>query len=294
MLQSIEHQSGLPIAFDPATDTIHWSSAVRPGQTSVRTFGEMRAYLREPDARPSQDALYTVYRRVARVADTERIKAANLRYDITVIPPGRFVGARSEFFRTAGHYHAVPPDRPVAPPEVFEVISGRAYWLIQRPARPTRPAEAPARRAGGPEAGTTAAPALEEVYLVEAGPGEKAIMPPGFGHISINARPEPLVLANWISNACIYDYEPYRRFRGGGYRVIEGTVSDTIEFERNPRYGGMPELAKLRPREVPAFGLIRAQPLYALAGKLGQLAFLNDPESFADLLTVDNCYRVVV
>ncbi len=275
MLQSIEHQSGLPIAFDPSTNTIHWSESVCAEETRVRTFEEMKDYLREPDAEAVTNAIYTVYRNTGRRDDAERITAAGLRYDITIIPPGSFAGTRKEFFRTAGHYHPLVPGGEIAYPEVYEVIAGRAYWLLQRSG------------AGNP--GT-----LEEVYLIEAGAGEKAIMPPGFGHLSINARREPLVMTNWINNSFQYDYEPYRRFRGGGYWALEGETPETVEFELNTNYTRVAELKKLRPREIPALGLLRSKPLYGFAGDLEKMKFLSDPEPFAELLTVDKCYQAVV
>jgi len=275
MLQSIEHQSGLPIAFDPVANAIHWPGGTAAGSTSIRTAAEMRDYIRESDATATQEATYIVYRTVARREDAARIAGVNLRYDMTVIPPGHFSGTRREFFRTAGHYHPLVPNSAVAYPEVYEVISGRAYWLLQR-------------RAEGNSA------ALDAVYLVEAGPGEKAVMLPGFGHISINARPEPLIMANWISNTFTYDYEPFRRFHGGGYWMLEGEMPAMVEFEPNHSYERLPELVKLRPREIPALGLFRSRPLYGLAQNLETLRFLNDPESFVDLLTVDTCYREVV
>mgnify|MGYP001585905555 FL=1 len=275
MLQSIEHQSGLPIAFDPSSNTIHWSEGIRAAETHVRTLAQMRDYLREPEAEAIASAIYTVYRNTARSDDRERIAAAGFRYDITIIPPGSFAGARNEFFRTAGHYHPLAPDSAIPYPEVYEVIAGRVYWLLQRHA-----SEDPA--------------VLEEVYLVEAGPGEKAIMLPGFGHISINARREPVVMANWTADHFSNNYAPYRQFRGGGYWALEGETPETVEFELNTNYARVAELKKLRPREIPSLGLLRSKPLYGLAGNLEKLRFLSDPGSFAELLAVDTCYRAVV
>lgn len=299
MLQSIEHQSGLPIALDPMSGVLHLSESTTAEATSVRTFEEMRDFIREPDARPvsgkpladvgaaaptarasggarpTQDVIYTVYRGVARRDDAERIAAAKLRYDITLLSPGCFAGERREFFRTAGHYHAPVAHTTTTYPEVYEVISGRANWIMQRPS-----AHDVAK--------------LAEIYVIAAGPGEKAIIPSGFGHMMINAHAEPLVAANWIHSSCSYDYEPFRTFRGCGYWALEGQAAGTVEFALNPHYATVPNLGKLRPREVPELGLIRSRPLYALAGELEKLAFLSDPERFADILALDRCYRRVV
>lgn len=272
MFQSIERRAGLPLAIDPATGALHLPETVSVGATSARSLAEMRAFIRDATAQADRDPVYTVYRNLARRGDEAAIRTSGLRYDITVIAPGAFAGERREFFRTAGHYHA-PPSSGAAPrPEVYEVITGRAYWLIQRP------------RAGDPAT-------LEEIYAIEAGPGEKAIMLPGFGHISANAFAEPLVLANWIGASVTYEYEPYRRLRGGGYRLLEADGGAAIEFERNPYYAAVPEVVKLRPQELPAFGLTRSQPLYGLARDLQQLRFLAAPDDFREALAVEACYR---
>lgn len=275
MLQSLERQSGLPIAFDPLTCAIRWEGGLDVEAAAERTFAEMKDCIAEPDAIPTRDPVYTVYRNVRRSGDAAKIDAAGLRYDITVIPPGYFAGNEKEFFRTAGHYHALLPERDIAYPEAYEVVSGRAFWLIQRPSRN--------------DAGT-----LEEIYIVEAAAGEKAVIPPNFGHISINASSEPLVLANWIAAGIAYDYRPYRELRGGGARAVDGSVPDTIEFETNRRYRQVPEMQKLRPKETAEFGLARSLPAYALVNDLARLAFLRAPHEFGNLLTIDSCFRRVV
>lgn len=272
MLQSLERRSGLPIALDPVAGILELPmDRVTVGGVHPRSFAEMRDFIAEPDATPERDPVYTVYREVIHAGDAERIRSTGLRYDITVIPSGHFAGRRHEFSKTAGHYHALKPGSEKTYPEVYEVLSGRAYVLLQRPH-------------------TTDASVIEETYVVEAGPGDKAIILPGFGHVSINAFREPLVMANWIAGACTYDYEPYRRLHGSGYWLLEGQ-GDTIEFEANPNYSSVAELSKLRPREVPEFGLLRTTPLYTLVHHLEKLQFLNAPEEFTEFLTPRHCYR---
>jgi len=271
MLDSLERASGLPIAFDPVTNHIQTPANVSLGAVSERTQSELAPFLAD-DTPATNEVVYTVYRNIARANDQSAIERAKLRYDITVIPPGSFRGPRREFFRTAGHYHAKKPGTAVAYPEVYEVIAGRAYWVIQKPADDDA--------------------TIEAVYAIEAGPGEKAIMLPGFGHVSVNAFSEPLVMANWISNAFEYDYEPFRRLRGAAYWICDG--DGTIAFEPNVNYRAVPNLAKLRPQENPELGLVRHQPLYTLAARLDALAFLNTPEGFSASLTLDRCYRAVL
>ncbi|RJQ36669.1 glucose-6-phosphate isomerase [Candidatus Parcubacteria bacterium] len=275
MLQSLEKQAGLPLSLDPATNTIAWPDAVRVEKTSVRSLAEMRAFLSNFRTSAPTDTIYTMYRNVCLAADEAAIRSLDLRYDITVIPPGAFDGKRRrELFRTAGHYHPFKPGTGVAYPEIYEVLSGHAYWLIQRP-KISDPA------------------IVEEVYLIEAGPGEKAIMLPGFGHVTINAYQEPLVLSDWTSTAFTSDYEPYRRMHGAAYWAFEGPNPETIVFDVNTHYRNVPDLAKYRPREIPEFGLTFDTPAYELVRDLEKLRFLSDPEDFTALLTLNRCYEKV-
>ena len=272
MLQSLERQSGLPIALDPTTNTIRWTEGIHAGETKERTFQEMQSFIAEPGATSPREGIYMMYRDVGRDPDRIDIKSVGLRYDITVIAPGTFQGSRHEYFRTAGHYHSLVPGTNVAYPEVYEVIAGRVCWILQR------------RTHDDPEH-------IEEMYAIEAGPGEKAIMLPGFGHISVNPFPETLVMADWNACACVSDYAPYQKHRGGGYLVFEGSKLNTIEFTANHSYGALPELKKIAPCEVPEFGFFRSQPLYSLAHDLAKLDFLLKPEKYSDSLTAEHCYR---
>ena len=275
MLQSLERQTGLPLAFNPITDSLHLADGIICDIVSVRTAAQMTEYIGESGVMASDGTIYSVWRNIARQEDEARLRLSHLRYDITVLKTGHFTGQKKEFFRTAGHYHPVKPGTGIAYPEVFEVISGRACWLLQRPA---------ANDNGN----------IDEIYAVEAGPGEKAVILPGFGHISINAGAEPLIMANWVGDTFQYDYDPWRKFRGGGWRAVERPGGNGMEFTKNGNYSRVPELKKLRPKEVPEFGLVKSRPLYSLAAEIKKLDFLNSPENFMHILTLDHCYRPVV
>lgn len=269
MVISLEKQSSLPLTVDLETFDLAWSKEVVVETKSRRSFLEMKELIREPEARASRDPIYWVWRQMCRRGDKNKIAQAGLRYDLTIIPPGRFVAKAKEFFRTAGHYHKG------GRPEVYEVLHGRVYWIIQR-----RHFSDPSR--------------IEEIYVVEAGIGEKAIMPPGFGHISVNPFDQPLILANWIDSSVQYDYKPYADLRGAGYWVMEGPAGQTVEFEKNGNYALVPELKKLKPKEAPGLGLLRSVPLYEMTHDLAKLNFLKTPKRFSHALALDRCYREIV
>ncbi|MDO8676757.1 MAG: glucose-6-phosphate isomerase family protein [Candidatus Azambacteria bacterium] len=241
--------SGLPIFLDEEKMNLEFNGDFQFIKKSERSLEELKPYLmslrdisrREKNHHVDEDLdpVYYVWRYAHLKKDSEKIKEANLRYDLTLIPPGKI---DSEFAKTAGHYHKKYP-------EIYEVLIGRAYFLIQ---------------------------SESAVYLAEVGPGEKFLVPPSFGHNTINVFNKPLLLANWISEKAIYDYKPYEENRGAMYYFIaDGKMVDII---KNSNYGFTPEIKKILPKEYPEFGIFKNQPLYSLVDNLEKLKFLNYPE----------------
>ncbi|MCX6813983.1 MAG: hypothetical protein NT078_02125, partial [Candidatus Azambacteria bacterium] len=128
-------------------------------------------------------------------------------------------------------------------PEIYEVLMGRAYFLIQSPSKDTKN--------------------IKAVRLIETGPGEKVLVPPDFsGHTTINVFSEPLIMANWISDDAIYDYESYKNNHGASYYFLEN--GNLIDIVKNPNYDSVPEIKKIQPKERPEFDLTKNRPLYSL------------------------------
>ncbi len=142
--------------------------------------------------------LYYMYRNLK--------KEDGLRYDITVIP-ARMLG--SEFTKTKGHYH------PGNFGELYTVLSGKAFYLMQKI----------------DDNGN-----LQDIYAVEAQQGESVIIPPKYGHITINHGQEELKMANWVSDDFQSIYEPIAEMRGGAYFLLESG------WVKNNNYKEIPEL----------------------------------------------------
>lgn len=246
--------SGLPIFFDGKKMELKFNGDFPFIKKTERSLEELKPYLKNSKTYKGSDPVYQVWRHAYLKQDGEKIKAANLRYDITLIPPGAIGG---EFAKTAGHYHK-------SYPEVYEVLAGRAYFLIQ---------------------------SKLSVYLTEAGPREKFIIPPNFGHNTINVFNEPLLTANWISEKAIYDYESYKKYRGAMYYFLKNDslvdtalkLKDGVDIVKNPNYDSVPKIKKIRPKEYPKFGILKNKPLYNLIDNIDKLKFLNYPKGFAAL-----------
>ncbi|MHB8758078.1 MAG: glucose-6-phosphate isomerase family protein [Bacillota bacterium] len=283
--------AGLPLALDGGLRLV-----IPPGagndRPAVRTLEEMRPYLADPGARGPVE-LYFMYRDLGRSADRVGYGPLGLRFDVTVLIPGAVSG---ELVKTAGHYHPAPggPSEgassdggPVAAmghradvsfPEVYGVIHGRAHYLLQD------------GRVDG----------LSRAFLVEAEAGEVVVVPPNFGHVTINPGPDPLVMANWVEATFASVYGPYAERRGACYYEFAqaGGAGGAGRVEPNPRYPAVPlerltakrfaarcrpgedlwQAAKLEGR---APGRPGPRPLYELGVTEPQrLAFLTRPAAY--------------
>ncbi len=229
------------------------------GDISRRLAGDMESVLMDASGLKKDDVFYAVYRNLEIVGE-------KIRYDITEIPARTVNG---EFAKTFGHYHKT------ALPEIYEVLEGRAYFLLQKPETPENPAN------------------IKEAYIAEALNGEKIIIPPGFGHLAINVAVSELVLANWIALSD-YDYGPYGKLHGGCYYVIDKGAS--IDFEKNKNYSHVPELKKLKLiKNLPELGLYKRdqKPILELKNAPEKLDWLIHPENYEELLTVEKLYRIL-
>ena len=253
---NLQEISGLPIIFNEKKSTLEFRGDFPSIEKSERSLEELRPYLKKHEAEKcppavgqGPDPVYHVWRYAHLKSDSEKIKAANLRYDLTLIPSGTIDG---EFVKTAGHCHLLYP-------EVYEVLVGRAYFLIQS------------------FKNNEDFKNIKSVYLIEAGPGEKFIVPPDFGHNIINVFKKPLLTANLVSEKSGHDYAPYKNNHGACYYFLDN--DNLIDIVKNPNYNSVPEIKKIRPEK-------KSSPLYGLINNFEKIRFLNHPETlqYSDVL----------
>jgi len=150
--------------------------------------------------------LYSMYRGLE--------KKDGLRYDITIIP-AKMLG--SEFVKTKGHYHIGKYQ------EVYIVLEGEAIYLMQKPNQ---------------DAGE-----IKDAYAIKAQKGDIVIIPPYYGHITINpSEKEDLKMANWVSDDCKSDYSLYEKLQGACYYYTLLPNSGQTEWVKNKNYKNVPPL----------------------------------------------------
>ncbi len=218
-------------------------------EPDLRTTEDMRSVLAEPECDALNKPLYYMYRDLARTdADRAWMDAHSIRYDVTIIPPAALCG---EYVKTKGHYH---PQNAAGMeyPELYQVLAGQAHFLLQHRD-------------------------LTDLVVVSARAGETVLVPPGYGHVTINPGSEALVMANLVSSRFGSDYDFFERMQGAAYYACVGG-----EWRKNPRYGVVPALRSASPPAMP--DLCGDGTIYGLVGCGECLDYLNHPERHREQL----------
>ncbi len=155
----------------------------------VRTLSQMREVLQgKLDPKLEFDSYY-MFRNVYRNQD--------IRFDITVIPVQEL---GEEYAKTYGHYHPKSEDGKEYP-EIYQVLQGNALFILQK------------RRSND----------TVDVSIVKAKKGDVTLIPPGYGHVTVNpSSEETLVLANLIYDKFSSLYDEYKTNKGAAYYYLRG------------------------------------------------------------------------
>lgn len=225
-------------------------------EPDIRMLSGMRevVYDREWLKNARDVELYYMYRDLALSDEDKKIlRKENLRYDITLIPPHTL---GNEFVKTAGHYHPRVPGTDLSYTEIYAVLEGKAHYLLQRLGKNR----------------------ITDAVLVKAEKGDKVVIPPDYGHITINPSKEELRMANFVSDRFSSVYEPIKEKHGGAYfELIDG------KFIRNENYVELPDLRFLKAKDLKDFSITRSEWMYNLIKEPEKLGFLNKPQDFMAL-----------
>lgn len=148
--------------------------------------------------------LYYMFRDVKREEDEKKL--GNIRFDITAIIPGKICG---EYIKTFGHVHSYPENSSLSYPEVYQVLNGQALFVLQK---------------------YNDSLMVEEVILVEGLKGDIVIIPPNYGHVTVNIGEDMLVMSNLISRNCKSDYKRYEERRGAAVYAVSEEVEGVPEI----------------------------------------------------------------
>lgn len=175
-------------------------------QRSTRTLRDMKGVLVSyAEAKGNQEAYY-MYRNV--------YKAGDIRFDITVIPSDAL---GEECAKTFGHYHPGSEDGP-GYPEAYQVLHGSALFILQKK-----------NRNGS-----------VDVSMINAERGDCVLLPPGYGHVTVNCGNDVLVLSNIVYDRFEAIYGDYGANQGAAYYYMkDGEIRQNSNYvvEKNERAG---------------------------------------------------------
>lgn len=199
--------------------------------------------------------LYYMYRDLAETDDDlTKIIKSELRYDITIIKP---IKMGKEFNKTAGHDHPVVPGTDITYPELYEVLEGKAIFILQ---------DSKENR-------------IKNIIAIKAKKGDKIIIPPNHEHLIINIGKKDLKVCNWISRSfSTHIYKPFKMKHGFGYYALKSLFG--IKWIKNPSYESIPSLKFDQSNNFYNFKIQKNQPLYKLVNNLDKLDFLKHPQRY--------------
>lgn len=195
------------------------------------------------DDKTDLETLYFGVRYMENNEDKEAFIDNDFMADLTVIKPGK-VG--EEFIKTVGHYHQYVPGTQIAYPEAYEAVSGKFEYLLQ----------------SEPDGDGNV-----DVIWVVTEPGDKVVMPPNYGHVSMNVGEEPAIEVDIQKrdNPNGSDYSIFKERAGGAlYRTEKGLIENSKYKIKSVRI--------VKPLERPDWGLTRNKPLYT--------SMIEAPEKF--------------
>lgn len=210
---------------------------------SIRTFSQMRSVLAHPELEGNflPDApLYYMYRQVGLFS--------SIRYDITRVLPVDLCGERNKTF---GHSH------PGGWPEAYEVLEGSAHFLLQK----------------------MKGDAVDEALLLAAKKGDCFLVPPGYGHITINPGKKELIMANLVSGKFESDYSLFEQKHGACfYEMSDGKIVKNRNYPDG--FAVKREAAVKFSSQYKCFDPFRKKSLLEAAKNFAGIEFLEKPSTF--------------
>lgn len=248
MIVDLYKISGIPLALDG--NLLLFGDDLKTVESEPRRLSEYADVLAPSSELEGPDEAYFMHRGVALAQDKVLFDGFDYRYDVTVLDRGS-VG--NEPIKTIGHYHPLKPGTDVCYPEVYEVLHGEASYVLQK----------------------VDAERVLDLVVAVVKPGEKVVIPPGYGHVTVNAGDSVLAMSNLLQSDFKSIYEPYSKMKGAAVYKL-----NDCSWVRNHNYvvGGF---KRVKPRELPQFGIDFSKPLYtSIRENPGIFDYVVNPEKY--------------
>lgn len=248
---------GLDIQFQRHPMNFRYGPGVLGPAPEYRWLDAIRASLRNPDC-AGPDPVYAIAMDVCRREDLDELKRRMLLFGIVIYAGGQL---GDEPVRSQGHVHSISPHCGWSTPELFEVWEGRAIIYGQEKS--------------GDDPG--------KCIAIEAGPGERVVMPPGWAHFVANATPASLLIFGaWCDRQYGFDYTQMRAHHGLAWFPIL-TPGGKVRWEPNSHYSSS-KLQTKAAREYPELGISGELTIYRLIQSDPEsIQWVSEPQRFVHL-----------
>jgi glucose-6-phosphate isomerase len=255
MSSPLEFDPGFPLRLIENSLALEYGPSVFGPEPEMRRLDAIRASLRNPQC-SGPDPVYGIAMDIGLERDRSLLQQRFLLFGAVVYAAGTL---GSEPVRSQGHIHAIAPHSGWSPPEIFEIWSGKAIVYGQQCAE-----DEPGR-----------------CIAVNAGPGDKVVMPPGWAHCVINADPNrPMAFGAWCDREYGFDYSGVRAHHGLAWFPLLSDAG-SINWQANECYRRS-TLEHHRPRPYPELGLDPSRSLYAqFSEDPDSMMFVADPQRAA-------------
>ena len=218
-MQNLTKSIGLDVTLTDA-NLLTFGDSAASDKFSTRKKSDLVDVVADKTIALGEDPAYFMYRNVRLAKDEGELKDRNLRFDLTVIPKNML---GKEYIKTLGHYHPKKLGTAYSYPELYYVVSGQATYILQRKSADNR---------------------VDDVILARVTAGNAIIMPPGYGHVTINELNETLVMANWVDATFESEYQDYERLQGAAYYLENNFGS--AKAVANENYINSPQVREMK------------------------------------------------
>lgn len=238
-----------PLAFD-------YGQGVFGPYPELRSLDAIRYSLLSPNCN-GPDPVYCIAMDVRRKEHTEALRQRMLLFGVVAYESGRL---GDEPVRSQGHVHAIAPHCGWSTPELIEIWQGNAIIYAQE-----KVLDDPGH-----------------CVAIEAGPGDKVVIPPGWAHCIINGNLEArMMFGAWCDRQYGFDYDDVRAHGGLAWRPL--LREDGIEWQRNSTYAPS-RLVCRTARAYPELGVSDALPIYEqFARDPSSMQWVSEPAAVEDI-----------
>jgi len=215
-----------------------------------RRYVDLASVAAVPPGRAGRRVQYWTFVGVAEETHRDVMRQLPLSYDVTVMAARPMGWERA---KTHGHVHVSRGVVQAGFPELYEVLVGRAGFLIQN---------------------IHPGPTSTYAVLVEATAGQVVALPPLLHHVTVNLGDGPLVVADVTCRASEDDYGRLRAAHGMAHHI--GIDDRAVP---NPAYQAAPSLERVTAEGWS--GPSAANVYRDLVDRPASLAWLCSPEGFA-------------